>query len=351
MFEKDIDIVIKGPCKIKVKQGLIDISGIEINDEIEIKDAKTYTLTTLKETDLNMDCNIVSKFPTLSWQKIGKELGGKILVLGNENSGKSYFSNLVSNLKNIPILDADVGQSSLFIPTFIALSNIKQTLNPREKGYSKLEFFGDKSPTINPSYHIALITKLLQNNIIVDTDGWVSGFFAFKHKLELIYLIDPDYIVIFENEEKLPLPNDLNKKIIHIKRFPLGNWRDRNERKKYRQSLYKEYFTRANEIQIRTEKIFGIPVTNNLFISWGGDLLQISDEEPCEGYYVQDVKGLLLGLTSKGKIVGAGIISNINKDYVTIKTPEKDVDGALMGYISLNENFEERRVKIKKCSS
>ncbi|BFI75149.1 Clp1/GlmU family protein [Sulfurisphaera ohwakuensis] len=349
LINKDIDIVVRGPCKIRVKQGTIDIQGIEINDEIEIKDNKTYTLTTLRESEIDTECQIISYFPSLNWRKIGERISGKVIVIGDENSGKTYFSNLVANLNNSQIIDADVGQSSIFIPTFISLSNIKKTLNAKEKGYSELQFFGHKSPSINPKLHIALVSKLIQNNnIVIDTDGWITGIYAYRHKLELIYLTEPEYIVVFENNIKLTFPKALENKILYVKAFPLPDKRDRTQRRKYRQELFKEYFSKATTIQIESDKLFGTPLADSLFISWGTPL-QLVYELPCEGYYVPNIKGLLVGLTKKGKIVGAGIIQDINKNYVLIKTPEKDFDGVLLGYISLNENYEDTEVKIRKC--
>ena len=352
MIEKGTDIVVKGPCSIKVIQGKVDISGIEITDTFHIRNNKTFTITTLTESEIDSNCNVLAKYPSLGWRTIAEKISGKIIVIGKQNSGKSYLANIISNVQRSPILDADIGQSSLFIPTFISLSNIKETLTPREKGFTNLEFFGDITPSVNPKFHQALISKLsyLVNSIVIDTDGWVSGYQSYRHKIELIYIVDPDFIILFEDSNK-DLPFDIKRRVIKAKAFPLDVDRSRNQRKLYRQSLYREYFNTKNEIKIETDKLFGNPITDRLFISWG-DMVQLSDEEPCEGYYIklEDIKGLLVGLTLKGKTIGAGLITDITRDYITIRTREKEADGILLGNINLNENFEERRVKIEKCS-
>ena len=352
MLEKGIDIVVQGPCDIKVLQGEVDISGIEITDTFHIGINKTFTITTLRESELELNCNILAKYPSLGWRNIAEETSGKVIIIGKQNSGKSYLANLISNVQKAPILDADIGQSSLFIPTFISLSDFKITLTPREKGVKNLEFFGDITPSVNPKLHLALISKLSYSldNVIIDTDGWVSGYQSYRHKIELIYLINPDFIILFEGSN-IDLPSDIKQKVIKVRSFPLSIDRDRNQRKSYRQNLYREYFNTKNEIKMETSKLFGSPITDKLFISWG-EMIQLSDEQPCEGYYIklEDVKGLLVGLTLKGKTVGAGLITDITKDYVTIRTREKEADGILLGNINLNENFEERRVKIEKCS-
>lgn len=354
MFEKGIDLVVQGPCKIKVKQGKIDIAGIEVNGELTIKENKTFTITSLAESEIETDCKVIGKFPSLNWREKAEEVYGKTVIIGEEDSGKSYFSNMISNIHNLPILDSDVGQSSLFIPTFISLSDTnKKTLSPREKGYKELEFFGDKTPSWNPRLHIELISKLSSyfNDIVIDTDGWVRGFYAYRHKIELIHIIDPDFIVVFDDYKDKYLPLDLRKKVIKLKKLPINLNKNRSERAAYRRNLYKEYFKASYEIKIDPAKLFGEPISDKLFMSWG-EILQLSDETPCEGYFIEleDAKGLLVGLTLKGKIIGAGIISNITKDSISIKTPEKQADGVLLSNINLNENFEERRVKIKKCS-
>jgi len=352
MIEKGVDLVIQGPCEIKVIQGRVDISGIEITDTFHIGVNRTFTITTLTESEIELNCSILAKYPSLGWRKIAEETGGKIVIIGKQNSGKSYLANLISNVQKSPILDADIGQSSLFIPTFISLSDFKETLIARDKGIKRLEFFGDITPSVNPRLHLALISKLSDslNKVVIDTDGWVSGYQSYRHKLELIYYIDPDFIILFEEENKF-LPSDINGKVIRARSFPLDVDRDRSQRKLYRQNLYREYFNRSNEIKIETSKLFGSPITDRLFISWG-EILQLSDEQPCEGYYIklEDVKGLLVGLTLRGKIIGAGLITNVTKDYVTVKTREREADGILLSNINLNEDFEERRVKIEKCS-
>ena len=352
MIEKGIDIVIRGPCNIKVAQGRVDISGIEITDTFHIGINKTFTITTLTESEIKLDCNVLSRYPSLGWRNVAEEISGKIVIIGKQNSGKSYLANLISNIQKAPILDADIGQSSIFIPTFVSLSDFKETLTPKEKGIRNLEFYGDITPSVNPKFHLALISKLsyLLNNVVVDTDGWVSGYQSYRHKIELIYSIDPDFIILFE-DSNMNLPSDIRRRAIIVKSFPLAVDRDKNQRKLYRKNLYKEYFSTENEIKMGTSKLFGISITDRLFISWG-EMIQLSDEEPCEGYYIklEDIKGLLVGLTLKGKTIGAGLITDITKDYVIIRTREKEADGILLGNINLNENFEERRVKIKKCS-
>ena len=352
MIEKGIDIVVQGPCEIKIIQGKVDISGIEITDTFHIAVNRTFTITTLTESEIELNCNILAKYPSLGWRKIAEETSGKIVIIGKQNSGKSYLANLISNVQKIPILDADIGQSSLFIPTFISLSDFKETLIPRDKGIKRLEFFGDITPSVNPKLHLALISKLSESlsKVVIDTDGWVSGYQSYRHKLELIYSIDPDFIILFEDENKF-LPSNINGKVIRARSFPINVDRDRNQRKIYRQNLYREYFNTNNEIKMETSKLFGTPITDKLFISWG-EMIQLSDEQPCEGYYIklEDVKGLLVGLTLKGKTIGAGLITDVTKDYITIKTREKEADGILLGNINLNDNFEERRVKIEKCS-
>jgi len=353
MIEKGIDIVIQGPCDVKVIQGKIDISGIEITDTLHIENNKTFTITTLTESEVDLNCNILAKYPSLGWRNIAEEISGKIIIIGEQNSGKSYLANLISNTQKAPILDADIGQSSLFIPTFISLSNFRETLTPREKGLKKIEFFGDITPSVNPKFHQTLVSKLSDsvNNVVIDTDGWVSGYQSYRHKIELIYLINPDFIILFDKNNNKNFPSDIERKVIKSKSFPLDIDRNREQRRLYRQYLYREYFNTKNQIMMETNKLFGNPINDKLFISWG-DMVQLSDEEPCEGYYItlKDVKGLLVGLTLKGKTIGAGIITNITRDYIAIRTRVKEADGILMGNINLNENFEERRVKIGKCS-
>jgi polynucleotide 5'-hydroxyl-kinase GRC3/NOL9 len=357
-------LVVAGPCKIIIKDGSIFIQGIEINEKIEIKDNKSFTVYTLNNlSKIETDCNIIAKsHEALLWHKIAEDIvktRGTIIVLGEVDSGKSYFSNMICNISEIECLyvDSDIGQSSLFIPTFLAASKeAHMTLNPRERKISELQFFGDITPTSNPQLHVSLVTRLLEKNRsninVIDTDGWLKGFRAYRHKLELLNFVNPDYIISFSKELIEYLPSFFRNRTISINKPNYIKKRSVNDRKKYRSKLYKDYFSNSVINEIELSYLFGKKIANYLFIALN-ELIQFIKEEPCTGYIIDynDVNRLILGLTKSGNIIGAGLLVEIKEDRALISTPVKDFEGIILGRISLNENFEERRIRIKRCSN
>ena len=357
-FEQETDVVIKGPCTLTVKDGKLVISGIELEAGESLSITQNYfTLTSIKSTEVETDCQIIASYKTLGWYNVAKEIGGKILVLGEQNSGKTYFSNLVLNIQGGALIDADVGQSSLFLPTFIAYTDdSSKKLLLSERKVKGLEFFGDITPSTNPRLHVALIAlalkKISSNNMVIDTDGWVTGFQAYRHKVELAYVADPDYIIVFSPRLLSDLPEELVRKTKLLKPFPLNVDRDREKRRNYRVQKYKDYFSNAKVVKIYINQLLGLPVSKNLLKAWE-QTLQLVDEQPCIGFYIdrEELKGLLLGLTYKGEVVGAGILNDIKEEenVIEVLTPVEKFDGGIIGEIGLNEDFTEKRVRIKKC--
>ncbi|ARM75691.1 Clp1/GlmU family protein [Acidianus manzaensis] len=343
LIQKGYDYIFKGPCNVRKIKGKILIKGIEIEDQINLDDY--FSIVPIEDSEIQTNCQPIDKIQHLGWEELILNISntqGTILLLGDTDSGKTYFSTIAKNLVNSVNIDADVGQSTYFLPTFISSSN------------SYLEFFGSISPSTNFRLHAQLTTKMFEKIkskiTIIDTDGWITGFKAFQHKLELIYCIDPDYIITFNEKIINFFPENIKKKIILVKRAPIFLEKNRIKRILYRKLKYVNYFKDSKEFKIEYEALFGKRIAENLILSWN-ETLQISPEEPCYGYYIykEDLKGLLLGLTLHGKVIGAGFIKNINDEYITISTPVDQFTGIIPSNISLNDNFEDKKIKIQKC--
>jgi len=361
-FSKDEEIVIKGPCNIKVLEGNVFIQGLEIK-EIYIPYENSFTIYTIDNlSKISLDCNILDRTKDITgWHKIAEMIvatGGTIIILGGTDSGKTYFSNMIANLYKgeAVIIDGDVGQSSFFIPTFISTTKSSlKTLDISARGFNDIEFLGDITPSTNPLLHVSLLRLLYDRNRgklnIIDTDGWIKGYKAYLHKLSLLNYINPDYIIILDNELKNYL-SKYNQKIISPKKPNVIEGRSRERRRMRRRILYSNYFKEAKEVSIPSSWIFGIGVAENLFTAWG-EIVQLTIEEPCSGIVVNksELIGLIVGLLYNGRVVGAGLVNDISKDSVKILTPVKNFDGIIMGKIALNDKFEERRVRLRKCQS
>lgn len=346
LIEKGYDYVFQGPCNIKRISGKVLLKGKEI-DSTKIENSDFFSLVPLENSEIETNCTQIAKIQHLGWEEIIFNIsttGGTILLLGSVDSGKTYFSTIAKNILNSVNIDIDVGQSTYFIPAFISAINNK----------IDLEFFGNITPSANPRLHVHLASKIYERNkgkyTIIDTDGWIKGFKAYLHKLELIYSINPDYIIIFDKNLINNLPPQVKSKAIIANRAPDFLAKSRKNRILYRARKYMEYFANSKTIEIDYSAVFGNKIAENLILAWG-ESLQLSTEQPCYGYYIskEEIKGLLLGLTYKGKVVGAGYIKDLAENNIIISTPVTQFDGVIPGNISLNEKFEDRRIRLKKC--
>ncbi len=355
-------ILIEGPCEIKVTEGEISIVGIrfERNNLVKIPESKTYTIIFDENTKFEMNCKVLNTNLSLNWDEAAEQIsqtGGSVLLLGDIDSGKTYFTNLISNLSvpSIKIIDADVGQSSLFLPTFIS-SAIPKTisLDIEHYKYNDLEFFGDITPSTNPRLHVSKILRIYEKGpkqkvTVIDTDGWIHGLKAMLHKFELIYSIDPDYIIIFDTRIRDMLPRNYRNRVKILNK--IGLHKDRNKRKISRVLKYKKYFESDTRLfTISSEDIIGITLSDILYNSWG-EYLQLSVESPCLGYYIdsETLKGALVAIIDRGRVIGAGILREINGNSIKLLTKPSEFSGVILGYISLNDKFEERRIRFRKC--
>ncbi|TRM74683.1 GTPase, partial [Sulfolobus sp. B5] len=350
------EILIEGPCDIKVTEGEIRIVGIrfERNNLVKIPESKTYTLIFDENTKFEMNCKVLNTDLSLNWDEVAEQIsqtGGSVLLLGDIDSGKTYFTNLISNLSVpfIKIIDADVGQSSLFLPTFVSSATPTVTsLDIEYYKYNDLEFFGDITPSTNPRLHVSKILRIYEKEphqkiTVIDTDGWIHGLKAMLHKFELIYSIDPDYIITFDTRIRDILPLNYRNRVKILNK--VGLHKDKNRRKISRVLKYKRYFeSDAKLVTLSSEDIIGISLSDILYNSWG-EYLQLSVESPCLGYYIdsETLKGALVGIIDRGRVIGAAILREISGNYIKLLTKADKFSGVILGYISLNHKFEERR--------
>jgi polynucleotide 5'-hydroxyl-kinase GRC3/NOL9 len=337
-ISKEENLLIKGPCVIRVLRGSAKVQGIEVN-YMELSEGESFTVYTESEAEIELTCE-ANKMLSLGWEDRAKEIsegGGKVIVLGFVDSGKSYFVKMVSNMnRKFLVLDSDVGQNS-FLPSFISLFKEKEVLS--------LKFFGDVTPSVNPSLHVEQVISLSDfNNLIIDTDGWLRGFKAMKHKFDLIELVNPDYVVVFSEKIKDRLPKNIHAKVKMLKQLPLRIEKSRERRIRFRVEAYKKYFNSSKTYVVDSGYLFGKRLYDSIYSAWG----EIVSFGECLGTKM-DVKGALLGVVKKGKVVGAGIIREVKEGQILISTPLEEFDYFILGRIYLDSEFREGRITTTKC--
>lgn len=215
-----------------------------------------------------------------NWIKIKDDFiknGKKLMVIGGSDSGKTtfilYLANEIFRIgKSVGILDLDIGQSNIGPPGTIGYGKVNKYLeNLSEIKPLKMYFIGSVSPKGNLLQLVVGSYKLLKemereslDYILIDTTGLIDGVIAELLKQNKIEILEPDFIILFENEnevEHLIKPFLFNnKKIIKVKPSSYIVERTRTERIKYRNERCKEYFKNYKEVEIyfKEDNILGV---------------------------------------------------------------------------------------------
>lgn len=154
-----------------------------------------------------------------SWRATIDELLAKpnstIVIIGQTDSGKSTLSQFLSNSvlnfsATVGLIDADIGQTDLGPPGFIAASLVRRkVVDLRSIKPTIMEFVGALSPSKAFEESIEKVKKvkesLLLHNpdyIIINTDGWLDNE-GVVHKKKLIEKVKPDIVVELCQEKSL----------------------------------------------------------------------------------------------------------------------------------------------------
>ena len=237
--------------------------------------------------------------PSEEWIEIGEVFerkGGRLFVIGASDSGKTTFllfmlNFLIKKGKRVGMLDLDIGQSSIGPPTTVGfgIAN-KEVETLTEIKPEKLYFVGSVSPKghllqilIGAEKLIREVEKHRVDHLLVDTTGLVDGPVAEILKEAKIEIINPDFIILFEEKEErenLIKPFIFSeKRIIRVKPSPYVSQRDREERIKYRENRFKEYFKDRKILKIifSEKNLLGIDL--NYEIPPPGTLISLLDKD------------------------------------------------------------------------
>ena len=236
--------------------------------------------------------------PSKEWTEIGKVFerkGRKLVVIGASDSGKTTFLLFILNFlikkgKRVGMLDFDIGQSSIGPPTTVGFGIINKEIESfSEIKPEKLYFIGSVSPKGYLLQMLIGAEKLTKESekyridyLLVDTTGLVDGPVAEILKEAKIEIINPDFIILFEEDkerENLVKPFIYSeKKIIRLRPSPHASQRSREERIKYREERFKEYFKEERIIRIvfSDKNLLGIDL--NYEIPPPGTLISLLDK-------------------------------------------------------------------------
>ncbi len=205
-------LVVHGPAKLDLVDGKFFISGAEVEKRsIIVPATRGLSIIPISNTSLirvaegtGSQISVFTRVEAISkWIEtvnMLKETGAKrVLVLGKPDTGKSTFSLWVYNSLRSCFLETDIGQNELGAPATVSTALPRDapifTFNELVADYAW--FVGHVRVDVVSEMHYAAILsslKICRDKLIIDSDGYVVGR-GFVHKLGLISIVEPDYIV------------------------------------------------------------------------------------------------------------------------------------------------------------
>lgn len=188
----------------------------------------------------------------------------KILVLGEMDTGKTFFSTylanrLVSQKKQVAVLDCDPGQSDIGPPgTLGMLIMNKPVVFLAEEKPTHLYFIGAHSPALHFLPVLTGLSVLLKKAraeadfLVVDTPGWVQGDGARALKRAELEILQPELVVLMQRGDELEhLVRHLSsRKVVRLAVSKKASPTSQMDRKKLRELLSCRYFQNAKELEI-----------------------------------------------------------------------------------------------------
>ncbi|MEB3779885.1 MAG: hypothetical protein GSR85_06615 [Desulfurococcales archaeon] len=287
-----------GPASLQVHTGRVVLLGAELakGDSVRIADSRSYTLKSegdsLVEVILEgygrVEAPRDEEEPIDEWIYIADTILDEcdkpcvITVIGPVDAGKTSFSALVSNRalsRNVlpAIVDADIGQADIGPPGFISLGMPDTWITwLRELEPVAMRFIGSIEPGPVAGRILASVASLVNEGllrgagvVIIDTDGWVSGWSAVEYKLDLVRLVKASHVVVMGDIDLYRFVERSVSSKVYYARSPLVYAeRDVSDRRRLRSENYQKYIGgESREVDLTKVSIHGSCLLSGSMVS------------------------------------------------------------------------------------
>lgn len=345
---------LEGPASLRLLEGCLRISGAVRGEEAQIvvPRLKAVPVEALARSTIEYKLGKDGRLEKLSGKAIPeswleaiekiRKVRGRILILGNTDVGKTFFTTYAGNMLfqdglEVAVLDGDIGQSDIGPPSTMALGKFERLVCLlSEVRAREMYFVGDVSPAGRTFEFLEGITKLarlgseISDVLLVNTPGWITGRGA---SLQIMTgkVLSPDLIVGIQRTNELDgiLEFFPSTKVCRLPVSPYVRKRTLEERAEIRRLNFARYFESAKRVDVDL---------NTCRISGEGDRKAGLDLL---------VGGVLVGLLNRGgRLLGLGIIENVdpNGKNATVLTPvekAEEISEIRLGSIRIKPSGEE----------
>lgn len=210
------------------------------------------------------------------WKVLAETLAepGRILVVGETDSGKTTFSTFILNTAlskglSVALIDADVGQNDVGWPGTVALAYPPKPVSwLGELEPAAIYFVGSNTPMGCEDAVIVGVVKLMRKAsgrdlVVVNTDGWIADRRALSFKARLVESVEPDTLVVMEgsgaSEALARMFEGTKVRVVRAPTPPAAKAKERALRKMRREMSYMELLSKATvkQLKLREVKLWG----------------------------------------------------------------------------------------------
>jgi polynucleotide 5'-hydroxyl-kinase GRC3/NOL9 len=285
-IKKDEFFLLTGPAEVMVESGSVEVIAARVGagEKVAVPVGKKIPLLGIENSQLNVEAgkDALSKMEASSipaeWDELAEKIAGekkhgtlyKILVLGEVDTGKTFFSTYLANrllckVGKTAILDCDTGQSDIGCPgTFGMLLLEKPAIFLTELEPTHMYLLGAHSPGLHFVPALTGVVEMLRkaerdaDALIIDTTGWVQGDGGRAIKKAKLDIVQPDKVILMQRGTELEhlvrhLPAE---KIVRLPVSKKASSTSQMDRKELRELVSRRYFADARIFEIPFRQVY-----------------------------------------------------------------------------------------------
>jgi polynucleotide 5'-hydroxyl-kinase GRC3/NOL9 len=278
--------LVNGPAEIEVVSGEIEVIAARLatGKTLNVPAGKKVPVLGNENTELHIGApeDAVTKLEESSipaeWDELAARIVKdhsegklyKILILGEVDTGKTFFSTYLANRLNeslgkVAILDCDSGQSDIGAPgTFGMLVLAESAIFLTDLEPTHMYLVGAHSPGLHFTPALTGVIEMLRkaekeaDALIIDTTGWVQGDGGRAIKKAKLDMVQPDMVILMQKGTELEhLVKHLSgEKIVRLPVSKKAAATSQMDRKALREMVSRRYFNNSKVFEIPFKQIF-----------------------------------------------------------------------------------------------